>query len=129
MDFNQLIEQEMIDLDDSLNESLLEDYDALIGDGMTVQDIAESVGMEVSELEELVEAIKKQVTSTGDISRVKDRAFRARRATLTTGMSKSDLKKRARKAKKTKKRNVGGLRKSLKKRAKAMKRRKQMGIK
>ena len=129
MNFIELVESQLAEQEDLIEESLLEDIDSLLDDGMTLSEIAQHVAMDESEVEEIYEDIKKHVTAAGDVTKKRDKAFRSRRATLTTGMSKAQLKKRARKATKTKVRSAGTMRKALKKRAKAMKRRKQMGIK
>ncbi|CAM0035132.1 head scaffolding protein [Vibrio phage F86] len=64
------------------------------------------------------------------VTKKKDRATRKRRASQTTGLSKSKRQKTARKAAKTRKRQRGTSveRKAKKSRAKSMKKRKQMGL-
>lgn len=81
------------------------------------------------ELQDIDEAYKKRVSSTGKVSRVRSKKTRSRRATRTTGMSKTALKRRAKKAAKTRRRDVGGTKKATKKRKKAMRRRRQLGVK
>ena len=81
------------------------------------------------EFTELSEALVKHVSATGQINKRQSRAVRSRRAVSTTGMSKTALKMRARKAARSKKRNPAGLRMAKKRRIKALKRRKSMGIK
>ena len=91
--------------------------------------LQEDLELTDEEFQELEEKIVKHVDSKGKITKKKDRKTRARRATITTGRSKSSLKRSARKTARTKKRNPGGTRRALKKRKKAIRRRKQMGIK
>ena len=93
-----------------------------------LESLSEDLNCTIEEAETFLEDVKKAVTSTGDISRVRSRKLRSRRAALTTGLTKSQLKRRARKAAKTRKRSPGSARKATKKMLKAMKRRKAMGI-
>ena len=104
--------------------------DFLIGeDELTPESIAEAFDLGEEESKELYEQIIKTVDSSGTVTRKISRNIRSRRAALTTGISKSKLKLRARKAARTKKQNpMIGVR-TLRKRRKALRRRKQMGLK
>lgn len=104
--------------------------DFLIGeDELTPESIAEAFDLDEEESKELYEQIIKTVDSSGTVTRKISRNIRSRRAALTTGISKSKLKLRARKAARTKKQNpMIGVR-ALRKRRKALRRRKQMGLK
>jgi len=104
--------------------------DFLIGeDELTPESIAEAFDLGEEESKELYEQIIKTVDSSGTVTRKISRNIRSRRAALTTGISKSKLKLRARKAARTKKQNpMIGVR-ALRKRRKALRRRKQMGLK
>jgi hypothetical protein len=74
------------------------------------------------------EAIVKTVSPEGQVTRQLDRKTRARRATMTTGLSKSKRKLIAKKAAKTRKRDVGGQRRALKQRKRTLKKRKGLGL-
>lgn len=102
----------------------------LIGeDELTPESIAEAFDLGEEESMALYEQIIKTVDSSGTVTRKISRNIRSRRAALTTGISKSKLKLRARKAARTKKQNpMIGVR-ALRKRRKALRRRKQMGLK
>lgn len=104
--------------------------DFLIGeDELTPESIAEAFDLGEEESMALYEQIIKTVDSSGTVTRKISRNIRSRRAALTTGISKSKLKLRARKAARTKKQNpMIGVR-ALRKRRKALRRRKQMGLK
>ena len=105
--------------------------DFLIGEDadLTPESIAEALEISVDDASALYEQIVKTVNSSGVVTRKVSRDIRARRAALTTGISKSKLKLRARKAARTKKQNpMIGVR-ALRKRRKALRRRKQMGLK
>ncbi len=104
--------------------------DFLIGeDELTPESIAEAFDLGEEESMVLYEQIIKTVDSSGTVTRKISRNIRSRRAALTTGISKSKLKLRARKAARTKKQNpMIGVR-ALRKRRKALRRRKQMGLK
>lgn len=81
----------------------------------------------------LSEAIVKKVSMANRkaggslVTRQKDRQTRARRATQTTGLSKSQRRKIARKAARTRKRDKSGQRKANKMRQRSMKKRRSMG--
>lgn len=137
MNFEDLIEShsdffEEIDsnIDDFVLESFDDDEILLIVDELGIQldeDDFESISEE--DLAKLNEELRRRVTSRGQVSRVKDRKTRSRRANQTTGISKSQRKKRARKAARTRKRNPGSVRKAIKKRNRALRKRSQMNIK
>lgn len=78
-------------------------------------------------LEEVKEAIVKRVSSKGKVTRRKDRKTRQKRATQTTGLSKSKRRQIARKAARTKKANPATQRKASRKQKRAMRKRKSMG--
>ncbi|MBF84621.1 MAG: hypothetical protein CL489_09115 [Acidobacteria bacterium] len=79
-------------------------------------------------IEEVAEAIERTVSSKGEITKRKDRKTRKRRATQTTGLSKSKRRQIARKAARTKKKNPSGQRKAARKAKIAKRKRKAMGI-
>lgn len=95
-------------------------------------EILEELDIDPSELNDIVERIeeslKRRVSSKGQVSKVRSRDIRRRRATATTGMSRTQLKRRARRAAITRKRNPGAVRKAVRKRKRAMRRRKQLNI-
>jgi hypothetical protein len=74
------------------------------------------------------EAIVKKVNSDGSISKVLDKKTRSRKATQTTGMSKSKRRLIAKKAAKTKKKDLSGQNKANRKRKKTLKKRKNLGL-
>jgi hypothetical protein len=115
---NQLDEQEDIVVEFLLNEADQEDLDA----------IKLESGMADDEFDEMMESLRKRVTSKGKVTKVRDRKTRKRRATLSTGLSKASLRRRARKASKTKRRNPAIQRKALKRKKRADRKRKQMGL-
>lgn len=80
------------------------------------------------EAETICEQMVKRVNSQGKIRKTLSRQLRSRRAAMTTGMSKSQLKIRARKAARTKRKNPMIQVKALRKRKKAMRKRKQLGL-
>lgn len=117
----ELIEEE---LDFAFLESLEDDeVDALLSELKEDEDVTDE------EYEEVQEALKRRVSSTGAVKRVRSKAVRKRRATITTGRSKTKLKQSARKAARTRRRNPGTTRKANRKRKRAMRYRKQRGIK
>lgn len=125
MDFIELLEREYDALDES-TEYVLE----FLRDSSTDDEYAAIITEAFGELDEdLMEALVKRVRSDGTVRKTLNRAIRKRRASLTTGMSKANLRIRGRKAARTRKRSPGTVRKALRKRRKAMRRRKQMGIK
>jgi len=76
---------------------------------------------------DLEEKIVTSFDSTGGRVKKKDADTRKRQANQNSSLSKADRKKIARKAAKTKKRDVAGQRKTQKKRKKALKKRDQAG--
>ena len=124
VDFLDVLESEYEGIDKNI-EYVLE----FLEDGLTEEELTELLSEAfVEDSDELLEALVKRVSSDGTIRKTLSRKIRNRRATLTTGISKADLKLRARKAARTRKRSPGVVRKSIRKRRKAMRRRKQMGI-
>lgn len=97
-------------------------------DGVKKGAISESLESEAEEVDQLCEAIVKRVDSRGQISRVLDRKTRRRRATQTTGLSKSKRRLIARKAVRTKKKDQAGQRKALKRRKRTLRKRKALGL-
>ncbi|URC15131.1 prohead core protein [Paraglaciecola Antarctic GD virus 1] len=77
---------------------------------------------------ELEEKLIKKVNPDGSISKVMDKKTRTRKATQTTGLSKSKRRLIAKKAAKTKKKDVGGVKKANRKRKKTVKKRKNLGL-
>lgn len=114
-------------------ESLLEEDPTGFDIGLAVA-VVERADREFKGGSELFERIVKRVSVTSQraggklVTRMKDRETRARRATQTTGLSKSKRNRAARKAAKTIKRDKAGQRRANKKRKKSMKRRDQMGL-
>ncbi|WJZ28071.1 head scaffolding protein [Serratia phage 92A1] len=82
----------------------------------------------IVEEEVISEIIVKHVSSSGQVTRTKDRKTRARNAFQTTGLSKSRRRQIARKAVKTKRANPSIQTRSLRKRKKALKKRKALGL-
>lgn len=123
-DFIKLIESEEIEL-----ESIDEALDAFFLDCMEESDL-EALKQECTEEEwqEIEEAIKRRVSSDGSTRRVRSRAVRQRRATHTTGRTRTSLRQAARKAARTRRRNPAATRRGNRKRKRAMRIRKQRGI-
>lgn len=128
--FLDLLEQEennLIELEESfINE--IEEFIVNEADEEDLSVIFSESGLTREEFDDVLESLRKRVSSTGKVTRVKSRQTRRRRATMTTGMSKSALRRRARKAARTLKRNPATARKALKKRRKALRKRKQRGL-
>lgn len=82
----------------------------------------------MNQVNELDEAIVKRVDKTGKVTRVLDRKTRERRATQTTGISRAKRKLIARKAARTKKRDLGGQRRALRQRRRTLRKRKALGL-
>lgn len=106
-----------------------------IAEGLCDLDSVDEFLQAFAEQEGLDEAMVKRVSVASKrnggklVTRIKDRKTRARRATATTGLSKSKRKKSARKAVKTKRRiGAGKKKKSQRLRQKSLKKRKQMGL-
>jgi hypothetical protein len=125
--FLDLLEQATEDLEDL--DEILEDFFFEGLDEEELNQIREEAGLTDEEYEEILEALRKTVSSSGKVRRIQSRNIRKRRATLTTGLSKIRLKLRARKGVRTKRRNPSSMRKAIKRRRRALRIRKQRGIK
>lgn len=117
------LEEEFLSEDEELDE-----YCLLSLSDEELSELREELGIDVAEMDGILEATVKRVNSRGQISRTKDRKTRKRQASRTTGLSKTQRKQRARKAARTKKRSPGKLKKAVKKRNRAMKRRRQLSL-
>lgn len=130
--FLQLMESETVTLVESEETEVLEFVVNAYGDGMesSIDYVAlkEELSLDDDDITELQEAFVRRVSSTGQVKKVQNKTIRKVRASMTTGMTHSQLKMRARKAALARKRNPSGVRKALRKRAKAMIRRKRLGI-
>lgn len=125
-----------LELLESENSKLEEDVDAIVDFLLDsceteedVQAIKEEYDLDDETTAAILESIVKRVSADGTIRKTLNRKIRSRRATATTGMSKSQLRLRARKSVKTKKKNPKTQRVALRKRRKALRRRKQYGLK
>ncbi|ADQ53094.1 gp68 prohead core, essential [Aeromonas phage 65] len=78
--------------------------------------------------EDLNEVLVKRVNAAGAVTRIHDRATRARRASQTTGLSKSQRRQIARHAVKTKRANPSIQIRARRKYKKAMRKRDAMGL-
>jgi cell division GTPase FtsZ len=125
--FLELLEEETAALEE-VDEYLIDFLIDSCEDG-DYSSLKEAFDLTDEELVELTEQMVKRVNSQGQIRKTLSRKIRSRRAAMTTGMSKSQLKIRARKATRTKKRSPMIQRKALRKRRKAMRKRKQFGLK
>lgn len=123
--FEQALEESWNEVEDGIDYVLDFLYDSCDGDFETLK---EELELDDEEFQELEEQLRRRVDSKGKVSRTKTKKVRKRQATRTTGMSQSQLRRRGRKAAKSRKRNPAGVRQAKRKRSKAMKRRKQMGI-
>tara|TARA_B100000700_G_C14991390_1_gene831522 strand:- start:1097 stop:1483 length:387 start_codon:yes stop_codon:yes gene_type:complete len=117
-------ESEIEEMHESVMEFMFEDADE-----EDIKAIKEDLGWSDEEFEEVMEDLKKRVSSTGKVKKVRSRKVRSRRAAMTTGLSKAALKRRARKSAKARKRNPSGQKRALRKRKKALRLRKQRGLK
>lgn len=98
-------------------------------ENMVADEPAVAIAMlSILENESLSEVMVKHVSSSGQVTRTKDRKTRARNAFQTTGLSKSRRRQIARKAVKTKRANPSIQTRSLRKRKKALKKRKALGL-
>lgn len=125
--FLDMLEEEyeaLDEIEDYIVEFFLDSFD---GDVESLKEAFELSDEDVSEL--LSEQLVKRVNAAGQIRKTLSRKIRSRRAAMTTGMSKSQLKLRARKAARTKRKQPMIQRKALRKRRKALRRRKQFGLK
>ncbi|QPI13942.1 prohead core protein [Serratia phage 4S] len=84
--------------------------------------------LSIVESEPLTEIMVKHVSSSGQVTRTKDRKTRERNAMQTTGLSKARRRQIARKATKTKRANPSIQTRSLRKRKKALKKRAALGL-
>jgi len=124
--FLELLEEaytELDEIDDLVFEFFLNSCDG------SLDKLQEELELSDEDIEVIAEQLKKRVSAKGQVTRVKSREIRKRRAVQTTGMSRAELKRRARKTTRTKKRNPSSVKRAVRKRKKAMRRRKQMGIK
>lgn len=113
-----LVEEQLVDF---LLDSCETEEDALV--------LKEEYELSDEEYSDLVESIVKRVSSDGKIRKTLSRKIRSRRASATTGRSKSSLRMSARKAQRTKRKNPKGQRIAKRKTRKALRKRKQFGIK
>lgn len=122
--FLEILEEEydkLEDIDDIIEEWFFEGFDE--AELLEMKD-----ELTEEEFEELSESLKKHVSAKGVVTRRKSITVRSRRAVATTGMSKSALKRRARKAVRSKKRNPSGQRRATRLRKRANRIRKQRGL-
>lgn len=126
--FLELVESELNELYEESDETLL-DFLEDAYDTSEYDLMKEEMGFSDEEHEAIVEALVKRVDSKGNVTRTQNRRVRKARATQTTGLSRSALKARGRKAARARRANPGAVRQGLRKRRRALKRRKQMNIK
>ena len=93
-----------------------------------ITELREELELDPDDFSYFEESVRRRVSADGSVSKVKSKRVRSRNATRTTGMSKSELRRRAKKAARTRKRSGQKTKAANKKRAKAMKKRKQRGI-
>ncbi|QAY01284.1 prohead core scaffold protein [Aeromonas phage ZPAH1] len=102
----------------------------IIAENMIADNAIEALAI-ISILEnetDLNEVLVKRVNSMGAVTRIHDRATRERRATQTTGLSKSQRRQIARHAVKTKRANPSIQVRAQRKYKKAMRKRHSMGL-
>lgn len=102
----------------------------VVAENMIEENAIEALAM-ISIIEgeqDINEVLVKRVNAAGVVSRIHDRATRARRATQTTGMSKSQRRQIARHAVKTKRANPSIQIRAKRKYRKAMRKRDAMGL-
>lgn len=124
--FLELLEREeaaLQEIDDYIVEFFIDSCD---GD---IESLKEAFDFSDEELVVINEQLVKHVSSKGIMTKTLSKKIRSRRAAATTGISKSQLKIRARKAARTKRRSPMIQMKALRKRRKAMRKRKQFGLK
>lgn len=124
--FLELLEEEyeaLEEIEDYLVEFFIDSCD---GD---IESLKEVFDLSDEEVELISENLVKRVNAAGQVRKTLSRKIRSRRAAMTTGISKSQLKLRARKSARTKKRAPAIQRKALRKRRKALRKRKQFGLK
>lgn len=129
--FLEILEEgykELDDIEDCLEDFFLEDIG--LDDVDMLREMYDLDDAEVKEITEIIEeALKKRVSSTGQVRKVLDRKTRSRRASITKKKSKAELKRIARKSARTRRKNPAAAKKAIRKRKKALRRRKQMGLK
>lgn len=76
--------------------------------------------------ENVVKVVRTDSSGKRQVKRVRDRKTRSRRATQTTGRSKADLKRSARKSAKSRRQDVSGTRKASRKRKLTLRKRKSL---
>lgn len=124
MGFNEILEREYNKLDESTkhvlqflkDSSTPEEFEALVDKIFDGHD------------KDIYESMVKRVSSDGSIRKTRSTTTRKRRATMTTGMSRAELRLRGKKAARTRKRNPSGVRRAIRKRRRAMRKRKQYGL-
>lgn len=124
--FLGLLEEETAALEE-IDEYIVEFFIDSCEDG-DYSSLQEVFDLTDEEMQELTEQLVKRVNSKGQVRKTLSRKIRSRRAAMTTGISKSQLKIRGRKAARTKKRAPMIQRKALRKRRKALRKRKQFGL-
>ncbi|ASU00169.1 essential prohead core protein [Aeromonas phage AS-zj] len=107
-----------------------EDDSLTIAENMISENAIEALAILsiLEESEELDEVLVKRVNAAGTVTRIHDRETRKRRATQTTGLSKSQRRQIARHAVKTKRANPSIQIRANKKYKKAMRKRHSMGL-
>lgn len=127
--FLELIESETEQLNEEVDDVLVDFILESCEDEDDVKAIKEEYDLDDETAAAILESIVKRVSADGSVRKTLNRKIRSRRATATTGMSKSQLRLRARKSVRTKKKNPKTQRVALRKRKKALRRRKQYGLK
>lgn len=115
MSFETLLEQEL----ERVSENDILSFDE-------AREFLESEGFENEVVDEILESLKKRVSSDGSVRKTRSKQQRSKRATKTTGMSKAALRRRGRKAART--RTRGSQKDAKRKRSKSMRIRKRMGL-
>lgn len=132
VDFEELLEHEMAiineGIDLTIEDNLADDEALLMLDEAELKELMEELDISQEEMDIIVENTRRAVNSAGNVRRIKTRKTRSRNAVATTGLSKTALKQRARRAARTRKKNPAGLRVALKRRKKAMRKRKMLKI-
>lgn len=128
-DFLNLLESELQEFELFEEEEVLLDMECLLDlDEEEAEEIREELGLTVEEFEDLLESTTRRVSSSGQIKRIPNKKRRTQRARQTTGMSKTERKRRAVRAARTRKRNPGSVRKAVRKRKRAMRKRRSLNI-
>lgn len=131
--FEEVLKEEYEELDFLSEENEILDAECFfLLDESELLELQEELGYTDEEMDilknTLEENLRRRVNSKGKVTKVRSRQVRSRRAVQTTGMSRSQLKRRARRAAITRKRNPAIMRKALRKRRKALRKRKSLGI-